>query len=58
MVEWTAIYFLIFHVLEKNNFEFQRNFNANTRLVALFEIFVGICLLTSKKEDNAVKLRQ
>ena len=34
------------------------NFNGNTTLVVLFENRLGLCFLMSKKEGNAVKLRQ
>ena len=42
----------------KTNFEVYRNFNANTALVALFEIRFESLFFDVKKEDNAEKFRQ
>ena len=45
-------------LLEKTHFEVLRNFNANTRLVALFDIRFRSLFTYLKKEGNTVKLRQ
>ena len=52
MVEQSEIKLLIVHVTREKKIEIQRNFNINTKLVALFEIRVRSLLFDVKERSQ------